>query len=68
MVNSEKNFPGNKKILRVFGGHALSMLGHFCAISIFPLRLSEIYLQLFRAADKQKELKPYDFSSLLAES
>ncbi len=44
------------------------MLGHFCAISIFTLRMSEIYLQLFHAADKQKELKPYDFSSLLAES
>lgn len=44
------------------------MLGHFCAISIFTLCMSEIYLQLLHAADKQKELKPYDFSSLLAES
>ena len=31
----KKYFPGNKKILRVFGGHALSMLGHFGAIFDF---------------------------------
>ena len=65
MVNSEKYFPGNKKTSSAYSEDMLyqcwAILGPF---SIFTLCMSESYLQLFRAADKQKELKPYDFSSL----
>ena len=65
MVNSEKNI---FREIKKSSAYSEDMLYQCCAIfvpfSIFTLRMSEIYLQLFRAADKQKELKPYDFSSL----
>ena len=69
MVNSEKNiFREIKKSSAYSEDMLYKCCTTFVPFSIFTLRMSEIYLQLFHAADKQKELKPYDFSSLLAES